>query len=424
MMKLLLPLLNLLLLTWLGWKVYRQQPLNYRWAYWPALSVKIVCGIALGLIYFYHYQLGDTISFWQDGCRLAEIFLERPSQVMAFLWDDAAVPEITLALQQQTPRSLFFVKICGVLALVSGGNYWMMATWLSALSFAGAWLLFVRLIRLFPATGPAAAIALLILPSVVFWSSGLIKESVGLAALFVLMAGCLSIVRGGRVSGWEWLLMLMALWVGWNLKYYWIGIFLPVSLPVVVVHFLEKRFPVLKPYTLMLWVVFFIGFLAFATNIHPNFYASRFLEVIYLNNLDFTRLSEPPRIVQYFNLEPVTTSVLMNAPAALIAGLFRPFVWEAFNTLSLLASLENLVLTLVVLQGLFALRRAFRSTERVLLVATLVYALLLITFLALSTPNFGTLSRYRIGALPVIILLCLLPQTPLGRWLAARKWFG
>jgi hypothetical protein len=171
-------------------------------------------------------------------------------------------------------------------------------------------------------------------------------------------------------------------------------------------------------------LIFFLACTAAATNVHPNFYVSRFLDVIYQNNLEFTRLSEPPRLAQYYNLEPEMISVLMNAPAALIAGLFRPFFWEAFNVLSWVAALENLVIMLFVLQALPAIGKAFRSEYRVLILAGLTYALLLVVFLALSTPNFGTLSRYRIGALPALLLICLSPATPVGRWLSTRRWFG
>jgi len=264
----------------------------------------------------------------------------------------------------------------------------------------------------------------LFFPSVVFWSSGLIKESLGLAALYLMMAIVLAAARRDPVGVRDLLVFFVALWIGWNLKYYWLGIFLPVAVPVVIVAGLARWKNSLVKYDLALWLIFFLACTAAATNVHPNFYVSRFLDVIYQNNLEFTRLSEPPRLAQYYNLEPEMISVLMNAPAALIAGLFRPFFWEAFNVLSWVAALENLVIMLFVLQALPAIGKAFRSEYRVLILAGLTYALLLVVFLALSTPNFGTLSRYRIGALPALLLICLSPATPVGRWLSTRRWFG
>jgi hypothetical protein len=398
MMNLVLPLLNVGLMTWLSWMHFRRHGGGRTTIYWWAISLRILGGVALGLLYFFHYGVGDTLSYWEDGKLLAKLFADSPGPVAQFYWNDFTSPEIVNALDQQTPRSIFFVKICGVL--------------------------FRRLTHFFPESSTAAAISLLFFPSVVFWSSGLIKESLGLAALFILAGGCLAIVMGQRLTKKEMLMLLVSLWMGWNLKYYWIGIFLPAVFPVLVLALASRRFPSLKRYDLIAWVFLFGVLLFAATHTHPNFYVSRFLEVIYHNNLEFTRMSDPPRIVQYFNLEPEAASILMNAPAALVAGLFRPFAWEAFNTLSWIAAIENLLVLLLVLQSLLAVKYLFRSGSRVLLLSTVAYVLLLITFLALSTPNFGTLSRYRIGALPFAVMLCLLPVTPAGKWLSGRKWFG
>ena len=423
-MNLVLPLLNLSLISWIAWRVYQKQPLDRKFIYWPALSAKVLAGIALGMLYFYHYRSGDTISYWQDGVTLAGYFYDSPADGLSFLWDEASVPAILNGLQQQTPRSLFFVKISGLVAMISGANYWMMATWLSVISFAAAWYLVTRVATCLPDFRKAAVIAVLFFPSVVFWSSGLIKESLGLASLFVLAAGGLGVIYRRKLSLTEAALMVIALWVGWNLKYYWIGIFVPVLAPLLMVRGIVALRPDWKRFDWLVWVILFAGFLIIATNLHPNFYASRFLEVIYHNNLDFTRLSEPPRLVQYLDLEDSPGSILRNTPAALIAGLFRPFVWESFNALSLLASLENLALLVLVLQALPSLRVLPRSASRVLVISMIVYVVLLVSFLALSTPNFGTLSRYRIGALPALVILCLNPITVLGRRLAPTSGLG
>ncbi len=423
-MNLVLQLISICLLAWLIRRFSKLQKPQERRVFWSALALKLIAGVALGWLYFSHYGNGDTISFWMDGNRLAAFLVESPSRTLLFYWDEASVPELINALEQQTPRSLFFVKICGLLSLISGGSYVIMAAMLSTASFAGSWWLYLRISSLFTDARPAAAIALLFFPSVIFWSSGLIKESLGLAALCMLFAASLSVLQGERVGWMEWAVVLLSLWIGWNLKYYWIGIFLPCILPALFIAIGARRFPLLAKYDVWMWPVLFTAFLILATNVHPNFYASRFLEVIYHNNLEFTRMSEPPRIVQYLNLEPELTSILMNAPAALIAGLFRPFIWESFNPLSAAAALENLLLMILVTQAIVAAGQLARSKDRVLFLSVLTYALLLITFLALSTPNFGTLSRYRIGALPAFMMMCLLPGTPVGKWLATRKWFG
>lgn len=424
MMNLLLPILNAFLILLVAVAVYRRQPHGLQKFYWPALLFKFAAGFGMGWLYLGHYGGGDTLSFWQEGCRLADILMDRPIDALKFLWNEAQVTDLQQQFSGQGPRSLFFVKICGLLALVSGGNYWVMGAWLSLIAFEASWLLVVRVEQTLPAMTAAILLVILFFPSVVFWSSGLIKESLGLASLYLLATVMLSVVMHQKTSLLEIVMMPLALWIGWNLKYYWLGIFLPVAVPVVVVALASRWRTNLRRYDLALWFGLVLVSLVVATQSHPNFYVSRFLEVICQNNLEFTQLSDPPRLVQYYNLEPELGSVFMNAPAALIAGLFRPFPWEVFNALSMISAIENLIILMVVLQSLPAVTRLWRSEHRVLVMAALTYTILLIVFLALSTPNFGTLSRYRIGALPFLLLVCLTPLTPWGRWLASRRWFG
>ncbi len=420
-MDLVVLFLDILFIMWFTVWLYRMQPAGVKFYFWPAFGLKVCAGVAVGALYFFHYGSGDIISYWQDGVNISALARSSPAEAVGFFWDESETPDFVATLQQQGPRSLFFSKICGLFALATAGNYWMMSALASIVSFLGAWFLFSRTSEFLPSHQRAAAIAFLVFPSVVFWSSGLIKESLGLAALYFLMAVCLSVIYHRAPSPLEWVLTVLSLWIGWNLKYYWMGIFLPVAIPTVLTVIAKRLRPALARYDLVLWSGLFLFFLLVATSIHPNFYPSRFLEVIYHNNLEFTRLSDPPRIVQYFNLEPSLGSMVMNAPAAWIAGLFRPFVWESFNLLSTLAGIENGVLLVLVVMALPSLRGFWSSPYRLPVLAALVFVLLLTGFLALATPNFGTLSRYKIGAVPFLAFLCMSSNQTIARWLGEKK---
>jgi hypothetical protein len=89
----------------------------------------------------------------------------------------------------------------------------------------------------------------------------------------------------------------------------------------------------------------------------------------------------------------------MNSPWAIIAGLFAPFFWESHSILSAIASVENLVLLILVISFLFSKGQLKGS----FIFPLFVYSIVLCVLLAISTPNLGTLSRYRIGFLPFLI---------------------
>ena len=173
-------------------------------------------------------------------------------------------------------------------------------------------------------------------------------------------------------------------------------------------------------FELAVWCGLFVVFLAIATGVHPNFYPHRFVEVIVQNNREFMALSDPDNVVNYSNLEATAASVLVNTPQALVAGLFRPFVWGGHNLLALAAGFENLVLIVMVASAAIGLPKLFTSRHRLICFAVLTYVLILAVFLALSTPNQGTLSRYKVGFLPFLVFIAIYQNSIIERVLRKR----
>ena len=155
------------------------------------------------------------------------------------------------------------------------------------------------------------------------------------------------------------------------------------------------------------------------TLIHPNFYLERFLQVLASNYHEFIQLSSPGNLVHY-DLQPTWWSVIYNSPLAISSGLFRPFIWEASNVLQVIVSIENLFVLTLTLAALFRLPSLKSSSYRLLIFSSIVYILILCLFLALSTPNFGTLARYKVGFQPFLIFI-LLADSPVLRWLELKR---
>ena len=409
---------DLTVLFWIAWWVYARQSTEMKNIFWPALAAKLLAGLAVGWVYFYYYGQGDTLTYWHDGRIVAEKIVTDPSGALNFFWDESSFQWDSLI--NTKPRSLFFVKISGLLAFLCAGNYWMMALIISFISFLGAWYLCAKTINFFPASRRSVVVAFLFYPSVVFWSSGLIKESLGLGALLFLCGILLTIINNRKVEMWEWFVAMTCLWISWNLKYYWVGVFMPIAVTTVLVIMLKRLKPALARFELSIWTGLFILLLLAATSVHPNFYPSRFLEVIWQNNQEFMTLTGTDNAIRYHSLEPSLKSILLNTPEALLAGIFRPFFWEAHNAISFIAGLENFVLMILALMAVPAIPQFFRAPNRLLVLSMLAYIIILATFLALSTPNLGTLSRYKVGFLPFLVYL-LLYQNQLMVWLVNRR---
>lgn len=394
--------LNLALIGSLAWWMSRKLELTEKKIFWPAIVVKMCAGIALGLVYHYYYRVGDTLCFFDDAVRLNNLAGADFSGYVSALM--SGMPPIELCNYE--PRAFFFTALVSVVNFLSGRNYWLSSLWFSMFSFVGVWYFVRQFQAMLPAFRQAAIIGFLFFPSVVFWSSGIIKESIGFGALCLLTGAFCKVMIGNRLSWYEYPVVLMALWLLVSLKYYWAAVFFPSAVTTLIVHWvIEKRVSRTVP-LVGCWVVIFAFLCWMATLTHPNFYLERFLGVIRQNHEEFVAISAPDNLIHFPAVVTGWRDVVINSPLALVSGLFRPFLFEAGSLTGIVSSIENLVIL-----GLVVLRvwRPGRVTglQRILLLSVLSYTTLLCIFLAMSTPNFGTLSRYRIGFLPFFILIVL-----------------
>jgi hypothetical protein len=124
----------------------------------------------------------------------------------------------------------------------------------------------------------------------VFWGSGVIKESIAMAALFFLWAAVVEIWQRRKLSWWEWVLVVISAWLLWRLKYYYLAVFLPVSVAAIITRHLSQTWQVKSiAVKLLIWAAVFSVPLAVISSLRPNFYPTRILEVIVSNNREFKR---------------------------------------------------------------------------------------------------------------------------------------
>jgi hypothetical protein len=395
--------LHFIIIIGLAWFFFKKCGQVYPRIYWFAFFFRILMGTALGLVYLYYYSANDTWLFFKDANVIAEFGKSDFAGFVKFLLTDDAPGYLSDRLVNSQERSLFLIKIMSVFSWIGGSNYWVSAVWFSLISFLASWYLFSVVARLFENAWMAAALSFLFFPSITFWSSGLVKETLALAGIYFIAAVFLKFIHQQKLMWFEWALALYSFWVAWNLKYYWTALFGAVLVTYLLIFFLSRKFSVFQKNKVISWLIIFVFLCGGASLLHPNFYLNRFLEVLITNHKDFIKISADEGLIHFYNLHASWTSVILNSPWALFSGLLRPFVWEASGMTAMLASLENLVIAILLISGLSGFR--MKNPHKLLLFSTIMYIALLCVFLALSTPNLGTLSRYRVGFLPFLIFI-------------------
>jgi hypothetical protein len=405
-MNVIILLLNGVLIFYLASRLNRKNP-ALRKVFWLGLAVKIAAGILVGVIYSYYYEAGDTFYFFNDGVILAKYARMDFMTYLKFLWCGDDSFSVWQGLTFKTPRALFFTKIVSLANLVTADNYWMTSAYFSLISFYFSWKLVVRLIRYFPAYQTAALFSFLFFPSVVFWGSGVLKESIALASICFIAYGFIVLWMKDRLPVMEWILLAMSIWILWTLKYYYAAILIPVLCTSFLMRFvLIPLFRIDRPLIQVgSWLFVFLMPLFLMTFVRSNFHIDNFFTLVVKSYEGFLELSRPGGAIHYDNLASNGLSFIVNAPWALFSGLFRPFISESTNIFQAMISVENLVIFILMVTALRNLKEGWLSPNRLLIVSILVYSSLLCVFLALSVPNFGSLSRYRIGFLPFLVFL-------------------
>jgi hypothetical protein len=412
-METLLAVAHLILISLFCWWYWRRQELPLRKFYWHAVAAKLSAGILVGVVFAVTYAASDTFSLFEWSKELSFEARRDFGWYLNYMWNGSPG-----GYYLGVERTIFFVKFTSVFALLTYDHYWISSLYFSLFSFLAAWRLTKVIWQQLPQVGIPAVMAFLFFPSCVFWASGITKEALAMAGLYFIAALFLQIWWKQKISVINVVAAIFVIWVTWNLKYYYIGLLMPV----LVTTWVTRKIVTMRGIDgffkeTLLWFSLLIVMVLLASLAHPNFALHRIMSVLVTNNAFSLQVSHPDNVIHYYQLTDTWWSVTLNTPWALISGLFRPFVWEADSLLKLIVAAENLILLVLAGTSLRFLGKIRSSPNRLLVLAVIVYAVVLCVFLAISTPNFGTLARYRIGFLPFLLVL-LVNQPWLVRALA------
>ena len=64
--------IHILIVGMISLLFYRQFHADFPgWIYWSSLLLKLAAGVVVGLIFFHHYEMGDTIVFFNEAVEIA-----------------------------------------------------------------------------------------------------------------------------------------------------------------------------------------------------------------------------------------------------------------------------------------------------------------------------------------------------------------
>ena len=382
----------------------------------PALVFRLIGTFLTACLYQYYYGYGDTTWYYIGVSDIAKAFFTKGFSVGVEmllypydLYSDAAKESITYVFFFRNDSMLTVIKSGALFSMLTFGSFIGASYGLTLISFIGMWMFYRVMQDLYPHLHRPLAFAILFVPSVCFWGTGLMKDplSIGGVGMFVYGLYFLFYKSGQRGLLLPLLALIIGLYYSIVVKAYVAVAVVPAAVVWLSLLFKNKiKNKTLRALAVPLLLAIGIGFGAIALQqVAKSFKledialeAAKTQWWIALNTEQFGGTGYSLGV-----FEPTTAGMLKKAPEAINVALFRPYIWEAKKIIVIPSALEavfTLLFTLYVFftVGLFRTLRELFADPTVLF--CLIFAIIFAFAVGFTSMNFGALARYKIPALP------------------------
>lgn len=407
----------------IGFIAYRIQQKNieqhseYKY-FIKALYVKIFGAIALCLIYtLYYKEGGDTTGYFLSSKAVGNVFFKNPKAFLSIMLNQRTA-DIHSNFTQETGYPWYWydshafsvVRFTSLFIFLGGFKYILTSVLVACATFTGTWRLYLTFCEYIPKRQKELAWAVLFVPSVVFWGSGIMKDSFLLAAIGWLLYSVNKIITTRKYLRYGFTI-LVSLYILMAIKpfiLYGIGVGLSLWLLFSTMYNIKNQILRIICYPLVIIVVggIGIGIFGFVSSLAGGYYGSvnTMLERAVIIQDDLTRDYYGENSFDIGKFNPTLPGIASKFPVATIAGLFRPFLWESRSVVMLLSGLENTILLLLTLYIIFRTGPGFvlktLFSKPYFISFSIMFAVFFAFSVGLVTANFGALVRYKIPVIP------------------------
>ena len=404
---------------------YKFYPASHPWRkyFLPALTVKIIGAVLIGLIYTYYYNGGDTFNYFNQAQIINSALDESITTWLNLLFhipgnDNGYYYEYINNLEFYTdPASYAVVSITAVISLLTFNTYLPAAVLFAFISFSGIWALFRTFAKLYPHLLTPIAVAALFIPSVFIWGSGIFKDTVCMFALGWLTYSTFRFLVVRDASFRNIIICVLSFILISSVKLYILLGFIPALGMWVLFNYSHK---IKNTGAKLLVKLFFIGI----TIAGFLFFMQRFGEN--LGKYSLEKIAETSqttgRYLYYIsgdegssyslgNFEPNIGSMITLFPAAVNVTFFRPYFWESKKILVLFSAIEAflfLFLTIKILLKVGIVKIWQTISNDPTIQFCLIFSIIFAFAVGISSYNFGTLSRYKIPCMPFYVIAVVL----------------
>lgn len=413
----------ILLFFWVlkKWKFFSNSGITTK-SLWAIFSFKLVIGFVLTWIYTIHYPDrfdADIFKYFDDSEVMYNALYSNPIDFLKMLLgignDNEHFFNNYYVEMNNWSKAFDFnafndsrtmIRINALIRIFSMGNFHIHTLVFTILSMIGFTFIFKTFKSLFTNKKGALIIAVFLIPSVVFWSSGALKESIlifGMGALIYSLK---------RLMDEKFHIKYIPIFIISIILLFFIKFYVLVALtPCVIGYVIAVKFKIKRPIIIYSIVLAICGLAALnSEKISPRF---DLLKTMVHKQKDFIRLAEvtdPGSQFELTKLEPSFMGILKVVPEAILNCFIRPLPSNGNNAIYLPAIFENIVILTLLLLSVFTFikQKTLLSIElKNMLWFCITFTLLLFIIIGTTTPVSGALVRYKVPALPFLAIAIL-----------------
>ena len=381
--------------------------------------LKVIAGIFYGWIGVYYGELAQMVDTWMfhyEGIKGYELLRSDPGEFFNSLFKNN-YQEYGKFLSDQNSwwndlHNNFFIMIISFFNLLSFGNYYINVIFFSFLTLYGPIAIYRVMSDAFPTKQLAVLLTTFLLPSFIYWTSGIHKDGFVFAGFALIIYNIYFGLKTKSFSFKRYLLIGVGLFLILTLR----NFLLIIILPALATWLLAERLRI-KPI-----LVFSGAYLLFAIAFFSLKYISPkldFPKAVVNKQQSFLSLQGGSPIPVTV-LKPTILSFLKNMPEALSLSSMRPYPSDVKHLLSLAASTEiNILLFCFIL---FLLWRKNGKPIRPFLLFCLFFSFTVLLTIGYTVNFLGSIVRYRSIVLPflVIPMMALIDWNKIAEFVSKR----
>ncbi len=406
---------------------FRDEVIDNRKFQWLFL-IKILAGLGLFIIYTRFYgdrKYADIFRYYDDSRILFNSLRTHPYDFFRMITGyDSTSPELWQYYNEMNnwfnSEMIFndartMIRLNALFHFASAGTYYPHSIFFCFMGFTGLTAIYKTASASYRQNHVLIAMMVFLMPGVLLWTSGVIKEAFLVFALgiAVYLIYRLAVKKGNQFK--NSIGLVVSLFLLLNIKAYMFIVIIPglfawyISISKMQIGSTKgKSLKKATEFQSILPVYFFVMLIYYTAlyNFSPLLTHFSVPELMHNKQIEFNNLAQTEKAGSFVEIPTIDNSgwsLVKNAPHAFIYTLIRPAVFEVNNPMMLLAAGENALIALLILINIYFL---FKSNNQFYGQSFLMLSILLIVSLfcliGWVTPILGAVVRYKVPALPFL----------------------